>query len=79
MTTMTIKSKKEMTTLDRIFMLENEIDAMQNLIDRRTYWMNRPENKMKGTYKSVARDTRQMEEKIEDLKLELEDLKKKIA
>lgn len=79
MTTMTVKSKKDLPVKDRILILVDEILDLQDLIDRRTFWLNKPESKRKGTYNAVAEDTRQMEAKLDEMKTELEDLKKKIA
>jgi len=52
--------------------LECEIEALQSLIDRRWMWLNKAENKLRGTYKAVLKDTNEMEAKLKDLKAGLE-------
>lgn len=50
--------------------IDQEIQAMQALVDRRWMWLNKAENKLKRTYNAVLRDTREMEQKIADLMIE---------
>lgn len=49
-----------------------EIKALDTLITRRLVWLNKAENKPKGTYNAVKADTDQMEENLNDLRTELE-------
>jgi len=54
------------------YVLQCEIDALQNLIDRRWMWLNKAENKLRGTYKAVLKDTNEMETKLKELKEEIQ-------
>ena len=47
--------------------MDLEIEAMQNLIDRRWMWLNVPQNKLRRTYPAVLADTREMEVKLKQL------------
>ncbi len=53
--------------------IQNEIDSLDRLITRRQMWLNRPENKLRGTYKAVHQDTEEMECKLTGLRKELEE------
>lgn len=60
--------------------IENVVRELSNLVDRienRMVWLNNSENKMRSTYSVVARDTRQMIEKADDLKREIEQIEGK--
>ncbi len=73
--TMTLKSKTDCSLEERQAILKQEIQSLELLIDRRTQWLSKSENKRKSTYGAVMRDTKDMEEKLEDLKLDLKELK----
>jgi hypothetical protein len=66
---MTVIDKKDCRKAEIIL---NEIRAMQNLIDRRWIWLNKPENKARRTYQAILKDTKEMEGKLKDLRNELE-------
>jgi hypothetical protein len=51
--------------------IKGEISAMENLITRRHMWLNKPENKLRTTYKAVLKDTEEMEDKLTALRAEL--------
>ena len=54
--------------------IENEIRALMNLVDRRDMWLNKAENKLRRTYPAVRKDTNEMKEKLRDLRKELEEV-----
>jgi len=64
---MTVIDKKDCRKAE---VIDQEVEAMQALIDRRWMWLNKPENKMRRTYKAVLEDTREMEQKVADLLVE---------
>lgn len=70
-----IKPLSECTPESRVCMLETEILSLRNLIDKRRRWLNSQTNKMRSTYRAVALDTQEMEEKLTGLKEELTNLK----
>lgn len=51
--------------------IHDEINALDRLITRRIMWLNKADNKLKGTYSAVKLDTDQMEERLKDLRDEL--------
>jgi hypothetical protein len=55
--------------------IDDERRALQNLIDRRWMWLNKPENKLRRTYSAVLKDTQEMEFKLKELNLEYEESK----
>jgi hypothetical protein len=69
---MTVIDKKDCRKAE---VIENEIETLGNLIDRRTIWLNKPENKRRGTYQSIVKDTLEMECKLKELNNELADAK----
>ena len=73
--TMTIKTKKDCDQDERRTILEHEILSLEILIDRRTAWLSKAENKRKSTYNAVLRDTKEMEEQLDDLHDQLTELK----
>ena len=50
--------------------MDLEIEAKQNLIDRRWTWLNVPQNKLRRTYPAVLADTREMEAMLKQLQEE---------
>lgn len=76
---MTIKLKSELSINDQIAILEDEIAAKEDLIDKRRAWLHNEYNKKKTTYASIASDTREHQEELKEMKKQLEGLKKKIA
>ncbi len=50
--------------------MDLEIEAMQNLIDRRWTWLNVPQNKLRRTHPAVLADTKEMEAKLKQLQEE---------
>lgn len=54
----------------------HEINSFQSLVNKRNAWLNVPENKLRGTYKAVLKDTREMEDKLKELRKELEEFQK---
>ncbi len=73
--TMTSKSKTDCNPEERKAILEHEIQSLSILIDKRTAWLSKAENKRRSTYNAVLSDTRQMEIKLDDLQDELKELK----
>ena len=67
---MTVIDKKECRKAE---VIEIEIEALGNLIDRRHAWMNKAENKMRRTYDAIVKDTLEMECKLLELNKELEE------
>ncbi len=55
--------------------IQIEIDALDRLITRRWMWLNKPESKLKGTYRAVLRDTEEMEAKLKALRIEFDEVK----
>jgi hypothetical protein len=56
-----------------------EIAAGEKLLKDRKAWLHNDFNKKRSTYSSIAADTRELKDKIDEKKSELTDLKKKIA
>jgi len=52
--------------------IERELSELLDRIDKRIVWLQHEPNKMRGTYSAVAKDTRQMSEKAEELQKEYE-------
>lgn len=77
--TMTIKMKSDLSIADQIGILQDEIAAKENLIDQRKAWLHNEYNKKKSTYTSIAADTREHQEELDEMKKQLEDLRKKVA
>lgn len=67
MTVLDVKTARKPTVI------ETEIRALDNLIDRRQMWLNKPENKLRKTYQAVLQDTLEMECKLLELRKELEE------
>jgi hypothetical protein len=68
--------QSNLNTLDpetQVFVLEQTIESMEKLISKREVWLNKPENKKRTTFLAVLRDTRDMREKIEDLRDKLKE------
>jgi hypothetical protein len=67
-------------TLDtptRLTVLEHEVLTLGNLITRREAWIDNPKNKRLGTYTAVVKDTAEMKDKLEDLKLQIIEINSK--
>jgi hypothetical protein len=79
MTDIQMKSKSDLTPQEQIEILEMEIAAGEKLLSDRRAWLHNAFNKKKSTYSAIATDTRELQEKIDEKKSELTDLKKKIA
>ena len=69
---MNVIDKKECRKAE---VMDLEIEAMQNLVDRRWMWLNVPQNKLRRTYTAVLVDTREMEAKLKFLQDERETIK----
>lgn len=67
---MTVIDKKECRKAE---VINHEIEALGNLIDRRHAWLNKPENKRRRTYDAIVKDTLEMECKLTELNKELEE------
>lgn len=65
----------ELNAETRVAVLEHEIVSLAYLIERRHIWLNNPLNKSKSTYKVVSKDTKEMKEKLEDLRDQLKEFK----
>jgi hypothetical protein len=79
MTDIYMKSKNDLTPQEQIEILEMEIAAGEKLLKDRKAWLHNDFNKKRSTYSSIAADTRELKDKIDEKKSELTDLKKKIA
>lgn len=64
---MNVIDKKECRKAE---IMDQEIEAMQNLVDRRWMWLNVPQNKLRRTYTAVLADTREIEAKLKQLQEE---------
>lgn len=53
------------------YVILHEMRSLSALITRRQEWLNKPENKLKGTYKAVLKDTNEMQEELAELREEL--------
>lgn len=51
--------------------IENELASLNLLILKRNIWLNKHENRLKGTYKAVLKDTNKMQEELAELRAEL--------
>ncbi len=58
--------------------IHDERKALQDLIDRRWMWLNKPENKLRRTHAAVLKDTQEMEAKLRELDQEFYETKSKI-
>lgn len=58
--------------------ISDERRALQDLIDRRWMWLNKPENKLRRTHAAVLKDTQEMEQKLRELDQEHYETKAKI-
>jgi len=54
-----------------IVAIKNEISRLTALIEKRQKWLSDPVNRRRGTWQVVLRDTRQMEETLDELQHEL--------
>lgn len=73
--TMTIKSRHSCNQEDSRAILEHEIQSLEILIDKRTAWLSKAENKRRSTYNAVQNDTRQMVEQLDELRDQLTEFK----
>lgn len=64
---------KKTNTRD-IDIINAEIIRLRELVAKRNEWLNKPENKMRSTYKAVLQDTRDIIEHIKELENELQQL-----
>lgn len=53
------------------YVILHEMRSLSALITRRQEWLNKPENKLKGTYKAVLKDTNEMQEELAELRADL--------
>lgn len=53
------------------YVIIHEMRSLSALIAKRQGWLNKPENKLKGTYKAVLMDTNEMYEELAVLRAEL--------
>jgi hypothetical protein len=53
-----------------------EVQTTERLIRARMAWINNPTNRMRGTYQPVCADTRKLEQKLAELKNEMQTLLK---
>jgi uncharacterized protein YlxW (UPF0749 family) len=63
--------KFEVKTDKTEYVILHEMRSISGLITRRQEWLNKPENKLKGTYKVVLKDTKEMQEELAELRVEL--------
>ena len=74
-----LMSRPDLTIEEQVSILEMDITSAEKLVGDRNKWLQDDRNKRKSTYGAIATDTREISEKLDDKKAELEDLKKKIA
>lgn len=66
---------KEQKTSRNEAVVELEIMALRNLIDRRHGWLANPDNRMRSTYEAVRCNTRSLEYQLLELEQELKELR----
>ena len=62
--------KEKSITTRMAGIVQGEIQAIENLIEKRKIWLNDEKNKKRTTYFAVSRDTDEMLEKLSELKSE---------
>lgn len=58
----------------KILLLESEVKSLEKLIKQRHEWLDKVENKRRYNYDEVSSDTRQSEERLDNLKKDLSQL-----
>jgi len=68
-----MKTNKKTIPRD-IDIINAEIIRLRELVIKRNDWLNKPENKMRSTYKAVLQDTRDIIEQIKELEYEFQQI-----
>jgi hypothetical protein len=73
---MTIKMKQDLSISDQISILTDEIAAKEEFLLKRRAWLHNDFNKRRTTYSAVASDTTEHADELEEMKKQLDGLKK---